>query len=77
MARDGDRAILVIGGLLKAKTSVRMWGEGDDYDATRAHERTEIGRLRTYNQGYRGSEPGISLSGWMDTRRGCLGPNRI
>lgn len=54
MARDGDRAILVIGGLLKAKTSVRMWGEGDDYDATRAHGRTEIGRLRTYNQGYRG-----------------------
>jgi hypothetical protein len=58
MARDGDRAILVIGGLLKAKTSVRMWGEDgdddDDDDAARAHGRTEIGRLQTYNQGYRG-----------------------
>jgi hypothetical protein len=53
MARNGYRAILVIGRLLKTKISVRMWGEDDDDDATRAHGRTEIGRLQTYNQGYR------------------------
>ena len=54
MARNGDRAILVIGRLLKTKTSVRMWGEDDDDDTTRAHGRTEIGWLQTYNPGYRG-----------------------
>ena len=54
MARNGDRAILVIGRLLKTKTSVRMWGEDDDDDTTRAHGRMEIGWLQTYNPGYRG-----------------------
>lgn len=45
MARNGDHAILVIGRLLKTKTSVRMWGEGDNDDASGAHGRTEIDRL--------------------------------
>jgi hypothetical protein len=52
MARNGDRAILVIGRFLKTKTSVRMWGEDEDDDATGAHGRAEIGWLQTYNQGY-------------------------
>jgi len=53
MARNGDSAILVIGRLLKTKTSVRMWEEDDDNDndATRAHGRTEIGRLQAYGEG--------------------------
>ena len=43
----------MIGRLLKTKTSVRVWEEddGNGNDATRAHGRTEIGRLQTYGEG--------------------------
>ena len=59
MARNGNRAILVIGRLLKTKTSVRTWGEYGDDDATEVQRMDESVGCGPYNQGC----SGISLSG--------------
>jgi hypothetical protein len=54
MARNGNRAILVIGRLLKTKTSVRTWGEYGDDDATEVQRKDESVGCGPYNQGYSG-----------------------
>lgn len=66
MARNGDRAILVIGRLLKTKTSVRMWGEDDDNDddAKRVHtEAWKSAGCRHTIKATERSEPGNRLYG--------------